>query len=132
MEKIAFLKRVLFWVESGISIIIVLLGVAIVVVLAAIAVVSEEPTTMAQDIAGIAAYFIRKIPRLVSSEPLLVPVTLFWVCIYIVTMKYFAQTALEGKVGNYLIPATLICLSVNVITGFTFALGGLASQGAGQ
>ena len=112
--------------------IIVLIGSAILLAIFGAAFVSKEGRTVLTDAAEIAVYFVQLAIRLIGSEPLFIANTLLSIAAYIFTMKYFAQTAAEKKIGNYLIPATAISLPICLMLGAAMVMGQLASQGAGQ
>lgn len=132
MKKTVLLKRILFWLESSASIVIILLGGAIVLWLSITTLFADDPGALAREIGEIAAYFIKPVIRLVTEEPLLLITTIFWVAVYIATMVYFAQTDGEKKLSKYVIALTLISLPVCAIAGFSTVIAGLASQGAGH
>jgi len=131
MKRLTLLKRVLFWLESSVSAVVVLSGAAILVWSIVRALLSEDPAASARELVEVAVYFVDPAIRIVSSEPLIVVMTLFWLCGYILTMKFFAQTALEKRLSNYLIPLALASLPICAIAVFVNAIAGLASQGAG-
>ncbi len=131
MKRTVLLKRVLFWLESSASLAIVLAGIAILLYVVVAGFISGEMATWMREIGAVVAYFYDPLIKIVFTEPLIVLVTLFWVSVYIGTMIYFAQTALEKRIRKYLIPLTLGSLPICAILGFTIAIAGLASQGAG-
>jgi len=126
------LKRVLFWLESGASMLIVLVAGAILTWVVVAGVLSDDMAGWLREIVEISAYFVDPAIKIVFEEPLIVVSTLFWVSVYIGTTIYFAQTDSEKRISKYLIPLTLISLPVCAIAGFTMAIAGLASQGAGH
>jgi len=132
MKHMILLKRVLFWLESSVSIIIVLTATAILIWVMAAGMLSDDMCAWMREIGELAAYFVDPVIKIILTEPLIVLVTLFWVSVYIGSTIYFAQTELEKKIGKYLIPMTLLSLPICAITGFVMAIAGLASQGAGQ
>jgi len=132
MKKIVLLKRVLFWLESSASMVIVLIAGAILTWVVVAGLLSDDMGAWLREVGGVVGYFIDPAIKIVFTEPLIVGVTLFWISVYIGTTIYFAQTDREKRIGKYLVPLTLFSLPVCAIGGFTMAIAGLASQGAGQ
>lgn len=132
MKTIVLLKRVLFWLESSVSLLIVLVGAAILLYVVVAGLVLGEMGTWLREVGELAAYFATTAIRIAFENPLVLLGTVFWVGVYIGTMIYFAQTELEKRILKYLIPLTLACLPIGAFAGFTMVLGALASQGAGQ
>jgi len=93
---------------------------------------TEEVGLSLREIGDVFDYFLKIAIRIVVSEPMITITTVFWIFVYIFTMRYFAQTALEKKIYKYLTPLTLVCLPIGAMFGFSIAIAGLASQGAGH
>lgn len=132
MRMAVLLKRILFWLESSISFVIVLIGIAILGWVVAAGLIQGDMRGWMQQVGEIAGYYVEPSIRIVTTEPLIALSTTFWVGTYIGTMMYFAQTEREKRIGKYLIPLTLVSLPICAILGFTMAIAGLASQGAGH
>lgn len=132
MKKMVLLKRILFWLESSASMVIVLVAGAILTWVVVAGVLSDDMGAWLRQIGEVSNYFVDPAIKIIFEEPLIVVVTLFWVSVYIGTTIYFAQTDSEKRISKYLIPLTLFSLPVCAIAGFTMAIAGLASQGAGQ
>ena len=132
MAKTILLKRILFWLESSISMLVVLAVVVLLVGLIGASIFTEEVGLSLREIGDVFDYFLKIAIRIVVSEPMITITTVFWICVYIFTMRYFAQTALEKKIYKYLTPLTLVCLPICAMFGFSIAIAGLASQGAGH
>ncbi len=132
MKRIVLLKRVLFWLVSSASMVVVLAAGAIMIWVVVVGLLSDNMVAWLREIGGVSAYFVDPAIKIILTETLIVVSTLFWVSVYIGTTIYFAQTDCEKRIGKYLIPLTLFCLPVCAIAGFTVATAGLASQGAGH
>lgn len=112
--------------------VIVLVAGAILTWVVVAGVLSDDMGAWLRQIGEVSNYFVDPAIKIIFEEPLIVVVTLFWVSVYIGTTIYFAQTDSEKRISKYLIPLTLFSLPVCAIAGFTMAIAGLASQGAGQ
>jgi hypothetical protein len=133
MKGIVLLKRVLFWLEASISMVIIVVAGAILIWVLVEGLTADNMLARLRDIGGVSAYFVDiAINKIILTEPLIVVGTVFWVGVYIGTSIYFAQTDSEKRIGKYLVPLTLFCLPVCAIAGFSMAIAGLASQGAGH
>ena len=125
-------KRVLFWLESSLSMVIVLAGVAILGWVLVAGLVSGEMGSWMREVGGVVAYFSDPAIKIIFTEPLILLTTLFWISVYVGTMIYFAQTPLEKRISKWVIALTLGSLPVCAILGFSIAIAQLGSQGAGQ
>lgn len=132
MKKTVLLKRILFWLETGASALVVIAAAFIIGWVLVKGLRSEDMAAWMSEVYAIAAYFLGVAWKIMTTEALIVAATLFWVVVYVSTTLHFAQTQKEKKLAKSLVPLTLICLPVCVIAGFTMAVAGLASQGAGQ
>ena len=133
MKRIVLLKRVLFWLEASASMTIILVAGATLIWVLVAGLISDNMGAWVREIGGVTTYFVDiAIKKIILAEPFIVVGTLFWVGVYIGTTIYFAQTDSEKRIGKYLVPLTLFCLPVCAIAGFSVAIAGLASQGAGH
>ncbi len=105
--------------------VIVLAGVVILGWVVIAGLVSGEMGSWVREVGGVVAYFSDPVTKIIFTEPLILFVTLFWISVYVGTMIYFAQTPLEKRIRNWVIPLTLGSLPVCAILGFSMAIAQL-------
>ncbi len=76
-------KRVLFWLESSLLMVIVLAGVAILGWVLVAGLVSGEMGSWMREVGGVVAYFSDPVIKIIFTEPLILLTTLFWISVYV-------------------------------------------------
>jgi len=129
MNSMQNIKSKIYWVEVAITFILLFLGIVLTVML-----VTDSNNILESTIAlaEFAFYLAHIAIRLLTEEPVILVMTVFWFFLYLGSLFYFAQTATEKKFLKIIIPvslATVVFCSTGI---FGFFLSKLASQGAGH
>ena len=124
MRKIILFKRILFWVEVVLTLAVLGMGVLLTGKMV-VEVGLQEAASIIMILAGYAVQIVQK-------EPSLSVVSILGFALFVASLFYFSQTIIEKKTVKYIIPLSLLAISLSAIGIFTAIFAALASQGAGH
>ncbi|MBC8211223.1 MAG: hypothetical protein H8E21_09140 [Gammaproteobacteria bacterium] len=129
MSKLILFKRVIFWLEVAVTLLLLCVGVVLTVSL-----LSGAPSILdaLTGLASFAWYLFKIAIKSISNFEFESVILLVGCAIFSGSLLYFSQTERERKIVRYIIPAFVLAIIFFAIGAVGHVMAGLGGQGAGR